>query len=285
MYGLQARSAARESIGASAAACAPRLRATAAPPNARIVGRLGGRLRAERARDRQAAERADVPRPPDLREAEEDPERRQRAGDVGQVRAEEHGDRPLARDVRQRSDDRERPAFLHALPAAHQIDQDPRRQQRQHRDDVADRGGEREERQAGDGREREDRRPERAVGDRRVIRERRDADGVEVRDAEPDENRRDHRPRITEADGALEQRAERPREHQRLNANVGGRVVDEPGLEPIEIAREDKRVEDHQAPECDPIHRPDALKAAVRVGAEHQRRRRAPDPYAQRRGD
>src|SRR5438445_310941 len=37
MYGLQARSAARESIGASAAACAPRLRATAAPPNARIV--------------------------------------------------------------------------------------------------------------------------------------------------------------------------------------------------------------------------------------------------------
>src|SRR5206468_12802688 len=37
MYGLHARSAPRASIGASVAACAPRLRATATPPTVRIV--------------------------------------------------------------------------------------------------------------------------------------------------------------------------------------------------------------------------------------------------------
>ena len=70
----------------------------------------------------------------------------------------------------------------------------------------------------------------------RVVRQRGHADGVEIGDAEADENRRDDRPRISEADDAFQQRAECPRQHQRLDPDVVRRVVDHPALEPLEVA-------------------------------------------------
>ena len=69
--------------------------------------------------------------------------------------------------------------------------------------------------------ERDDRRAERAVGDRRVVGDRRDAQRVELGNAERRQDRRDERPGIAEPDQPLEQRAEGPGEQHGLDADVG----------------------------------------------------------------
>ncbi len=240
-------------------------------------GDVHGGLRAHARDDRHAAESADRLRPPYFRKSKQHPERHQRAGDVGQVRAEEHGHWPLPGDIRQRSDDGERPRFLHAFGAADQKQQHPRRKQRENRDDVPDRSREAEERQSGNRRERDERRAERAVRYRRIIRQRRHANRIEVGDADADENRRDDGPWIPEADQSLEQRAERPREHERLDPHVARRVVNQPALEVIEVAGRDQRVEDDQAPERDPVDGPHTLQSAVQIRVCDERGRCVPD--------
>ena len=70
--------------------------------SSRVDGDVGCRLRTRTARDRHASECADGFRPPDLGKAEQDPERRERPGNVRQVRTEKHRHGPLAGDIRQR---------------------------------------------------------------------------------------------------------------------------------------------------------------------------------------
>ena len=60
-------------------------------------------------------------------------------------------------------------------------------------------------------------------------------------------------------------------------------MVDHPLFEPIEVAGQDQRVEDHQAPEGDPVDGPHALQAAVHVSAQHRFDWRVPDEHAEDR--
>ena len=167
-------------------------------------------------------------------------------------------DGPLSGDVGERADDCERPGFGDSFPSADEIDKNPRRQERQNGNDVADGAGECQKRKAGDRGEADDGSAERTVGNRRVVGKSGDADRVQVRNAQADENRHYDRPGIAESDEPFEQRAERPRHHDRLDADVGGGMVDEPILEAFEISGEHERVEDDEAPEGDPVDIPDA---------------------------
>ncbi len=219
---------------------------------------------------------------PELQQREQRREAHDRAGDVGQVGPEVHRHRILAGDVAERADHRERPGALHPLAAGHQIQQHPRRQQRQHRHHRADRARQREQRIAGDRGERDDRRAERTERHRRVVGDRGDADRVEIGDAERDENRRHHRPRIAEADQTLEQRAEGPGEQHGLHAHVHAALRDQPAAEVLEHAATPERVEQHHAPEGDPVDVPHAGGGAVEVGvaAVAERASSTPRPRA-----
>ena len=177
-----------------------------------------------------------LPRPPHLEQQQQRPEAHDGAGHVGQVGAEIDRDRELPGDVAERADDGERPAVLDALAPADEIEQYPWREQRQDGDDVPDRGRHRQQRIAGDGGKRDDRRAERAIGDRGVVGDGRDPDGVEVGNAERDEDRRDEGPGIAEADQPFEQRAERPGEQHGLHAHVLGALGDQPAAEFVEGA-------------------------------------------------
>jgi len=79
---------------------------------------------------------------PDLQQHQQRRKAYDRARDVGQVGPEVAGHGVLPGDIAEGADHRERPRTLHALLAGHQIQQHPRRQQREHRHDRADRAGE-----------------------------------------------------------------------------------------------------------------------------------------------
>jgi hypothetical protein len=80
--------------------------------------------------------------------------------------------------------------------------------------------------EAGDAGETLDRRAERAIGDRRGVGDQRQAGGGERREAEADQDRAGDRDRRAEAGCALEERAERKRDQQQLQAAVGGDAAD-----------------------------------------------------------
>src|SRR5436305_11180371 len=98
---------------------------------------------------------------------------------------------------------------------------------------------------------RDDGRAERTIRDRSIVRDRRHAYGVEVGNAEADQDRRHEGPRIAEADKSLEQRAERPGEQHGLDADTLGALRDEPTAQLFERSGHYKRVEEHHAPEGD----------------------------------
>jgi hypothetical protein len=193
--------------------------------------------------ERHAAIAEDRARLPEFEQQEQRGEADDRSGHVGQVRPHVHRDGILAEDVAERTDDRERPCAPHAGATGDEIQQHPRRQQGEHGDDRADRTRQREQGIAGDRGEADDRRAERAVRHRRVVRNRGDADRVEVGDAERNQDRRDHRPRIAEADEAFEQRAEGPGEQHRLHTHVGAALGDQPAPEILEQAGQRQGVE------------------------------------------
>jgi hypothetical protein len=145
----------------------------------------------------------------------------QGADDVGQVRADELGDRELAGDVAQRADDGQQPAVAQSPPTADQVDEDPGRQQGEDRDDLADGRGQRQQRQAGHGGQSDDGRAEGAVGDRCVVGDRGHPDGGQVGHSQRDQDGSDHRPGVAEADQAFHERAEGPGQQQCLNPDVG----------------------------------------------------------------
>ena len=192
----------------------------------------------------RAAEASNRLRPPNLDEQEQNPERNQRPAQVRQVRTQimRHG--PLPGDIRKRAHDRQRPSFDHSVPAAHQIDQHPGRQQRQNRNDASDGSGKRHQGKTGHGRQSQNRRSQRAVGDRRIVRQSRHADRIQIRDSQSHQNRHHHRPRISESHQSFQQRPERPGQHDGLDPDVGGGVMDHPFLEPLEPARQFQGVED-----------------------------------------
>ena len=136
--------------------------------------------------------------------------------------------------------------------------------------------GKRHQRQSRDSREAKNRGAQRSVRDRGIVGERRHADGVEIGDSESDQNRHDHRPGIAEPYQPFQQRAESPGQHDGLNADVGGGMMNHPILEPLEISREHQRVEDNQAPERDPVDHPNAREPAVKIGLQRAAQRRVP---------
>ena len=77
---------------------------------------------------------------------------------------------------------------------------------------------------SGHGRERQDRRADRAERHRRGVGDEGQAGGVQRREAEPDEQRRPDRDRRAEPGRALDERAERERDEQRLDPAVGARA-------------------------------------------------------------
>ena len=89
---------------------------------------------------RRAAIAERLRRPPDLEQEQQAGEADDRADDVRQIGPEIDRGRQLAGDVAERADDGERPRLPHALLPADEVEQDPGRQQRQDRDDLADRG-------------------------------------------------------------------------------------------------------------------------------------------------
>ena len=192
--------------------------------------------------DRHAAIGQHLRRPPHLEQDQQRREADDRADDVRQIGAEIDRRRQLPGDVAERADDGERPRRPHAFAAGDEIEQDPRRQQRQDGDDLADRGRiDRQqideahaERAGGHGRKRDDRRAERAVGDRRVVGDGGDANGVEIGNADRNQDRRDESPRIAEADQAFEQRAERPGEQDGLHPHVPGSLLHQPAPQLVE---------------------------------------------------
>ena len=238
-----------------------------------IVGR-GTRRRG----DRYAAMAEDAGRLPELQQQQQAAEADDRAGDVGQVGAEEVGHRPLADDVAKRPDDGERPAIAKALLAGDQVDQHPGRQQRQDRDDGADRTGQCQQRIAGDRGQGDDRCTQGAVRDRGVVGDGGDTDGVQVAQPQGDQDRRHHGPGITEADQALQQRAEGPGEQHGLHADVQRALRHQPAAEALEQAAGAQRVEQHQTPEGDPVDVPHAGGGAVDIGAEAGIDRHPPHP-------
>ena len=116
--------------------------------------RRGGR-RTARSGDRYPAVAKGFGRPPELQQQQQRAERDQRADDVGQVRPEELRGRELAEDVGQGAHHGQRPDAPQAAAARDQVDEDPRRQQRENRHDPAHRGGQAEQRHVGDGRQRD----------------------------------------------------------------------------------------------------------------------------------
>ena len=222
---------------------------------------------------------------PDLEQDQEAGEADDGADDVGQIRPEIDRGRQLAGDVAERADHGERPAALHALLAADQVEQDPRRQQREDGDDLADRAGQRQKRHAGHRGQGDDRRAERAVRHRRVVGDRRDPDRIERRNAERDQDRRDEGPRIAEADQPFEQRAERPGEQDGLHPHVAGSLLDQPAPQLVEGAGRDQRVEQHHSPKRDPVDVPNAGGGAVKIGAQPIVERHLPDPEPEQERD
>ena len=196
-----------------------------------------------------------------------------------------HRDRVLPGDVAERAHHGQRPAALHPFPAGNQVQQHPWRQQCQHRDHRAHRTRERQQRVAGHRGQRDDGRAEGAIGHRRIVGDGRDPDGVQVRDAEGDQDGRDHRPRVAEADQALEQRAEGPREQHRLHPHVHAALRDQPAAEILEHAAHRQHVEQHHAPEGDPVNVPHARGGTVGVRVTAIPQGHVPHPHREREGE
>ncbi len=222
---------------------------------------------------------------PEFKQDEKAGEADDRADDVGQIGSKIDRGRQLAGDVAERADHRERPGFFHALPAADQIEQNPGRQQRENGDDLADRAGERQERHAGHRGERDDRRAERAVRHRCIVGDGCNADRIERRNAERDQDRGDEGPRVAEADQPLEQRAKGPGEQDGLYPHVAGSLLNEPAPQFVERSGGDHRVEQHHSPKRDPVDVPHAGRRAVKIGAHAIVERHLPDPKREQEGD
>jgi len=107
----------------------------------------------------------------------------------------------------------------------------------------------------------------------------------EVGDAERNQDRRHHRPRIAETDQALEQCAEGPREQHGLYAYVHAAQRDQPAAEILEHAAHPQRVEQHHAPDGDPVDVPHAGRRPVQVGVRAVVERHPPYPGREREGD
>jgi len=227
--------------------------------------------------DRHAAVAERLSGLPKLEQRQQADEADDRAGHVRQVRSEVHGNRVLAGDVAERADHRERPRAEHALLAGNQIQQYPGRQQREHGNDRADRPGQRQQWISGDRRERDDRRTERAVRYRRVVRDRRDADCIQIGDAERNQDRRHDGPRITESDQAFEQRAERPGKQHRLHAHIEAALGDQPAAEVFKHTADIQRVEQDQSPERNPVDIPDTGGRSVEISLRADVERHLPD--------
>ena len=133
--------------------------------------------------------------------------------------------------------------------------------------------------------ERNDRRAERAVGDRRVIGDGGDADGIECRNAERDQDRGDEGPGIAEAHQAFEQRAEGPGEQDGLHPHVARSLLDQPAPQLVERAGRDQGIEQHHSPKRDPVDIPNAGGGAVKIGAHAVAERHLPDPQREHEGD
>ena len=121
------------------------------------------RGRCWRSFQRSAAESADRLGTPDFGEQEENPERNQRPAQVRKVGSQVVSDRPLSRDVRKRTHNRQRPRFYNPLPTANQVNQHPGRKQREDGNDVTDGSGQRHQRKPRHCRQAKNGSPERAV--------------------------------------------------------------------------------------------------------------------------
>jgi len=191
----------------------------------------------------------------------------------------------LPQYVRKGSYNRQRPGLKHSIPPAHQVNEHPRRQQREDGHHVANRSGQSEQRQSGNQGEAQDRRPQSAVRNGSVVGESGDADGVKVRNSQSNQNGHHYRPREAKSHQTFEKRAECPRQHDGLNPNVGRGVMNHPAFESFEMTRQHQGIENDEAPESDPVDDPKAGEAAVQVGFKCPRQRSVPDVNANRDGN
>jgi len=87
-------------------------------------------------------------------------------------------------------------------------------------------------------------------------------------DAEGNQNRGNEGPGIAEAHKPLEQGAEGPGEQNCLDADVCRSLSNQPAAKLVEHAGHHQRVEQHDAPEGDPVDVPDAGRRAVQIGQD-----------------
>jgi hypothetical protein len=70
-----------------------------------------------------------------------------------------------------------------------------------------------------------------------------------------------------------------------LHPHVPGTLLQQPTPQLLERTRGDQGVEQHHAPECDPIDVPHAGRGAVGIGAHALGQRHLPNPQRQQKGD
>jgi hypothetical protein len=109
--------------------------------------------------------------------------------------------------------------------------------------------------------------------------------GIEVGNADGDQNGRDECPGIAEPHQSFQERAECPGKQDGLHADVLGALRDEPAPELVEGARHHQRVEQHHAPERDPVDVPDAGGGAVEIRRNAVTEGHPPYPQPQKEGD
>jgi hypothetical protein len=150
---------------------------------------------------------------------------------------------------------------------------------------MSNRSREAEQRQSGYGSEGDDGNSECAVGDRCVVGDCSYADGVEIGDADADQDWGNERPGVAEADQTFEQSAERPGEEDGLCSYIGGALCGEPAAELVEHPCDGKGVEQHDAPEGDPVHCPSAGQSTVDVRSDAATDGHLPDDDGEQEGD
>ena len=131
----------------------------------------------------------------------------------------------------------------------------------------------------------DDRCAERPIGNGGIVGDRGDTDGVDVGNAEGNQNWRHEGPGIAEAHEALEQRAEGPREQNCLDADVGCSLRKQPAAEIFEHAGQHERVEEHDSPERDPVDVPDAGSRTVHIGQDPVLQRHSPHQQCEQERD
>ena len=166
-------------------------------------------------------------------------------------------DGPLPCDVGKRADDRQRPCFDNPFPAAHEIDQDPGREQRETATMFPI-----DAERASNGSPVTAAKPR--MGAPSAPKETgalfaNAATRIASRSAIPKSHKNGHHdcPGITKPDEPFEESPEGPCQHDRLDSNVGRCMMDHPAFEARKFSGENQGIENNQAPKRDPINDPE----------------------------